>query len=745
MADTTKLARALIEFGADNSEFQAVIKDTAQKLSGLTKNFKETGTELDNVAKGMGEAGKQASASGQLIAGMSQSGRQELARLTQSTEQPVSGFKKILDAIGPVQAAFAGVFTTTAVIGFAREVGDFAGHMVDLSDETQISISRLQAWNYLLTGAGLTIDDFTTAVTQLQKRLGDGDEGATKAVTRLGLKVTDLVNMKPDDAFIAIAEAVAKVTNQGERTATMFDLFGRTGSRALRLVSEDLGKQVTEIEHSGAVIDEDLIRKADAFDDAWHQAWIHFRADAVDAVGFVQRAVTLGPDKNLQPPSVQAPAAFGAVNGPTLPVASKDDIKALDEQTKKVKENVKAWEEHQQRLEQLAKEISGAQASAELKDLQTAFLSLTPAQRANAAVIKDITDKYEALIAKVGAGVVPALDALDLNQGKVELRAKAMQAALIGVTPAVVDLDTAVDSLQTRLLVGTDLTEGMSGSMLNSLIPTVDKSASHMKLRAKDTTTTWTEIDKLSQSLSQLSTIAGQSFGAIAQSVATMTGALSTAHQSFTTFQSGMTEFAKGGLKNVIGGVAGIVSGIGGVVSAAIAGFQAIKALGSAIAGLFASEETKKVNKPRDQFVQQFGSFGALQGKLTDALIALGEEDAGNKADRLLVTMNDADTEAKWKSAESAIADVFSRAGQPIQQFATGGIAMRPTLGIFGEAGPEAILPLDRLSTLIPAGGRADFDQLHGEVVALRADINRSNRDLPRAMGLAFKTALVLA
>jgi hypothetical protein len=38
-----------------------------------------------------------------------------------------------------------------------------------------------------------------------------------------------------------------------------------------------------------------------------------------------------------------------------------------------------------------------------------------------------------------------------------------------------------------------------------------------------------------------------------------------------------------------------------------------------------------------------------------------------------------------------------------------GGIATRPTLGIFGEAGPEAVMPLDRLSSIV--GGLRDATQ----------------------------------
>jgi hypothetical protein len=38
---------------------------------------------------------------------------------------------------------------------------------------------------------------------------------------------------------------------------------------------------------------------------------------------------------------------------------------------------------------------------------------------------------------------------------------------------------------------------------------------------------------------------------------------------------------------------------------------------------------------------------------------------------------------------------------QSIPKFAEGGIVNRATLGVFGEAGPEAVMPLDKLDQYI--------------------------------------------
>jgi TP901 family phage tail tape measure protein len=162
-------------------------------------------------------------------------------------------------------------------------------------------------------------------------------------------------------------------------------------------------------------------------------------------------------------------------------------------------------------------------------------------------------------------------------------------------------------------------------------------------------------------------------------------------HSFMSGLMGGLTSMMTGGLNDLIN------TGL----SLAIEG---AKRIGQAIAGIFQSEETRKVNKPRDQFIAQFGGDSNLAKQLTDALAELGDPESGQTADQMMRTLYGADTEAKWKSAEQAIASVFSRVGKDVKLFGDGGLVMSPTLGIIGERGPEAVLPLDRLESVINGG-----------------------------------------
>ena len=61
--------------------------------------------------------------------------------------------------------------------------------------------------------------------------------------------------------------------------------------------------------------------------------------------------------------------------------------------------------------------------------------------------------------------------------------------------------------------------------------------------------------------------------------------------------------------------------------------------------------------------------------------------------------------------------------GDPATPFAMGGIVTRPTLGLIGEAGPEAVIPLDRLSGMggitinVQAGLVSTPDQIGQQII----------------------------
>lgn len=209
-----------------------------------------------------------------------------LTAVADATKPVTSGFSSILNTLKSIGPALGITFSVGAITGFARSVGQFAGDMLDLEAQTGITTDRLQAFNFVGAGVGLTIDTITRNADQLAKRLGGDDKSVNEALEKLNLSALDLKQLNLDEVMFRIDESLVGVNNKFERARILTDLFGKSGAEMGRLMDGSMRKVISAAEESGAVIDRELLKKADAFDDAWAQAWLKFRAYAVSAIGF---------------------------------------------------------------------------------------------------------------------------------------------------------------------------------------------------------------------------------------------------------------------------------------------------------------------------------------------------------------------------------------------------------------------------------------------------------------------------
>lgn len=212
---------------------------------------------------------------------------ENLAKHAKTSNTELFSMQGVVGKLGP---ALAATFTVGGVVAFAKGVGEFAGQMKDLSVETGVGVERLQAFTYVGAGAGVTAEDFARSAFNVSKRIAGGDESADAALRKLNLSIGQFKGLKPDETLLRIADAFKQVTDQNEKALIANDLFGKSGTKMLRLFEGDLRSMISEVEHSGAVIQEELIDKADQFDDAWTQAIMRVKAELVNMLGAVPSA-----------------------------------------------------------------------------------------------------------------------------------------------------------------------------------------------------------------------------------------------------------------------------------------------------------------------------------------------------------------------------------------------------------------------------------------------------------------------
>src|SRR5688500_4299900 len=102
-------------------------------------------------------------------AGVGKGAAQGLSPLEAAVAKSTAATSYLSNMIGRLGVSVAGAFTVGAVVNFAREIGQFASRMTDLTAQTGIGVERLQALNYVAAGAGLTVEDISLGVEQLSR------------------------------------------------------------------------------------------------------------------------------------------------------------------------------------------------------------------------------------------------------------------------------------------------------------------------------------------------------------------------------------------------------------------------------------------------------------------------------------------------------------------------------------------------------------------------------------------------
>lgn len=108
------------------------------------------------------------------------------------------------------------------------------------SDQLGIQTEKLIGLRHAADLAGVSNEDFDKSMGQLTKRLGEAAMNGGPVETTLqgiGLSARNLAAMAPDEAFYAIADGIAGISNPAQRAAVAFDLFGKQGISMISVLS----------------------------------------------------------------------------------------------------------------------------------------------------------------------------------------------------------------------------------------------------------------------------------------------------------------------------------------------------------------------------------------------------------------------------------------------------------------------------------------------------------------------------
>lgn len=187
--------------------------------------------------------------------------------------------------------------SAAGIVSFARDAVKSLGDIADEADRVGVSTDLLQALRYQVKLTGADAGDAVTALQKFGVQLGDA--GAEGNYLR---KVLDANNVALKDGsgtwrsagalLEDYARLVANASSQQEKLMLTQEAFGRSGTKLVglldRIAQEGLAGVIDQSRIAGQVIDKELIKIADEFDDAWRTSTDavtnYFKALVVEAI-----------------------------------------------------------------------------------------------------------------------------------------------------------------------------------------------------------------------------------------------------------------------------------------------------------------------------------------------------------------------------------------------------------------------------------------------------------------------------
>lgn len=196
---------------------------------------------------------------------------QKLGYAAKKTSQDVAVLKTIELSrafISTIQAA-AGAFSS-----FVSGTAGAVASIDDLAKRTGVSADVLQGYSLAANQSGVSLETFGRAVQKLTVNLGEaqtGNAAAVKSFADLGLSVQDLSRLSPQQAFEAVAAAIAKLPNPAQQAAAAVALFGKSGVELTPIFQEGatyLQQMVAEAKRLGISLSPQQIAGITALDDS---------------------------------------------------------------------------------------------------------------------------------------------------------------------------------------------------------------------------------------------------------------------------------------------------------------------------------------------------------------------------------------------------------------------------------------------------------------------------------------------
>jgi hypothetical protein len=196
-----------------------------------------------------------------------------------------SAISKPLLSLGTKMTAI-GTSITGALFGAAAAFSATGSELNDMAARTGLSVEALGELGYAAKQNGSSIEAVEKATRGMARTILDAERGlstATDNLDDLGVSLTDLQGLAPEDQFALFASRIADVQDASKKTALAMKIFGRSGTELLPML-ETLDETREAAERLGLVMSAEDAAAADALGDAMDVAWAQIKR-VVETIG----------------------------------------------------------------------------------------------------------------------------------------------------------------------------------------------------------------------------------------------------------------------------------------------------------------------------------------------------------------------------------------------------------------------------------------------------------------------------
>jgi len=202
----------------------------------------------------------------------------KLVRGLKAAEKRLKAFGAGVQSIG-IQMFGLGASAIAPLLATTNVFAEMGDKLAKMSSRTGISVEALSELGYAAEQSGADLETLEGGVRKMQKFLVDaaqGSKAATSTLSDMGLQLSDMGRLTPDQQFELLADRISKIQDPAIRAATAMEVFGKTVTSLLPMF-QDGAKGIEELKQQardlGLVISTEDAKAAESFGDTLDDLW----------------------------------------------------------------------------------------------------------------------------------------------------------------------------------------------------------------------------------------------------------------------------------------------------------------------------------------------------------------------------------------------------------------------------------------------------------------------------------------